>query len=35
MLKNAKDSYDWNLDYYTKGLNSANKTINELLHKTA
>lgn len=35
MLKNAKDSYDWNLDYYTKGLDSTNKTINELLHKTA
>lgn len=35
MLKNAKDSYDWKLDYYTKRLDSTNKTINELLHKTA
>lgn len=35
MLKSAKDSYDWNLNYYTKSLDSANKTINELLHKTA
>lgn len=35
MLKNAKDSYDWNLDYYTKGLDKANKEIDELLHKTA
>lgn len=35
MLKNAKDTYDWNLNYYTKGLDSANKIINELLHKTA
>lgn len=35
MLKNAKDSYDWNLDYYTKGLDRANKEINKLLHKTA
>lgn len=35
MLKNAKDTYDWYLNYYTKGLDSANKTINELLHKTA
>ena len=35
MLKNAKDSYDWNLDYYTRGLNKANKEIDELLHKTA
>lgn len=35
MLKSAKNSYDWNLNYYTKSLDSANKTINELLHKTA
>ena len=35
MLKNAKDTYDWNLDYYTKGLDKANKEIDELLHKTA
>lgn len=35
MLKNAKHIYDWNLDYYTKGLNEANKEIDKLLHKTA
>ena len=35
MLKNAKHTYDWSLDYYTKGLDRANKEIDELLHKTA
>ena len=34
-LAEAKHSYDWNMDYHTKSLASANKRINELLHKTA
>ena len=34
-LEEAKHSYDWNLDYHTKGLADANETIAKLLHKTA
>ena len=34
-IEEAKHSYDWNLDYHTKGLASANKTISKLLNKTA
>ena len=34
-IEEAKHSYDWNLDYHTKGLASANETISKLLHKTA
>ena len=34
-IEEAKHSYDWNLDYHTKGLASANETIAKLLHKTA
>ena len=34
-LEQAKHSYDWNMDYHTKSLASANKTISELLNKTA
>ena len=34
-IDDAKRSYDWNLDYHTKGLAEANKTISKLLHKTA
>ena len=34
-IEQAKKSYDWNLDYHTKGLTSANETISKLLHKTA
>ena len=34
-IEEAKHSYDWNLDYHTKGLASANETILKLLHKTA
>ena len=34
-LEEAKHSYDWNLNYHTKGLASANETISKLLHKTA
>ena len=34
-LKEAKHSYDWGMKYHTDSLASANKTISELLHKTA
>lgn len=34
-LDEAKHSYNWNMDYHTKSLARANKTISELLHKTA
>ena len=34
-LEEAKHSYDWNMDYHTKSLASANETISKLLHKTA
>lgn len=34
-IKEAKHSYDWNLDYHTKGLAEANERIDKLLHKTA
>ena len=34
-LKEAKYSYDWDMDYHTKSLASANETIAKLLHKTA
>ena len=34
-IEEAKHSYDWNLDYHTKGLASANERIEKLLHKTA
>ena len=34
-IEDAKRSYDWNLDYHTKGLTSANERIGKLLHKTA
>ena len=34
-IEDAKRSYDWNLDYHTKGLAGANEKINNLLHKTA
>ena len=34
-LAEAKHSYDWNMDYHTKSLASANKTISKLLNKTA
>ena len=34
-LEEAKNSYDWNMKYHTDSLASANKTISELLHKTA
>ena len=34
-IEEAKYSYDWNLDYHTKGLASASETILKLLHKTA
>ena len=34
-IEEAKHSYDWNLNYHTKGLASANETILKLLHKTA
>ena len=32
-LANAKNSYDWNIKYHTKGLTDANETINKLLKK--
>ena len=34
-LEEAKHSYDWNMKYHTDSLASANKTISELLNKTA
>lgn len=34
-LEEAKNSYDWNMKYHTDSLASANKTISDLLHKTA
>ena len=34
-LREAKHSYDWNMKYHMDSLASANKTISELLHKTA
>jgi hypothetical protein len=34
-LEQAKNSYDWNMKYHTDSLASANKTISDLLHKTA
>lgn len=34
-LKDAKNSYDWNMKYHTDSLASANETISKLLHKTA
>ena len=34
-IEEAKHSYDWNLDYHTRGLASANETILKLLHKAA
>ena len=34
-LEDAKRSYDWNMKYHTDSLASANKTISELLNKTA
>ena len=34
-INEAKRSYDWYLDYYTKGLTNANETISKLLNKTA
>lgn len=34
-LEEAKRSYDWNMEYHKDSLASANKTILELLHKTA
>lgn len=34
-LEEAKHSYDWDMKYHTDSLASANKTISELLHKTA
>ena len=34
-IEEAKHSYDWNLDYHTKGLAEANERIEKLLHKTA
>ena len=34
-LEEAKNSYDWNLNYHTNGLKKANERINNLLHKTA
>ena len=34
-LEEAKHSYDWNMDYHTKSLASANERIEKLLHKTA
>lgn len=34
-LKEAKRSYDWNMKYHKDSLISTNKTISELLHKTA
>lgn len=34
-IEEAKRSYDWNLDYHTKGLADANERIEKLLHKTA
>lgn len=33
-IEQAKKHYDWELDYHTKGLASANETISKLLHKT-
>lgn len=34
-IEEAKHSYEWNLDYHTKGLADANERIEKLLHKTA
>ena len=34
-IEEAKRSYDWSLDYHTKGLAETNETIAKLLHKTA
>lgn len=34
-IEEAKRSYDWNLNYHTKGLTEANERIENLLHKTA
>lgn len=34
-IEEAKRSYEWNVEYHTKGLASANKIISELLNKTA
>ena len=34
-IADAKRSYDWNLEYHTKGLAKANERIEKLLHKTA
>ena len=35
MLESAKRNYDWNMDYYTRGLKIAENEIAKLLHKTA
>ena len=35
MLDNAKSSYDWNISYHSKALETTNKEIDKLLHKTA
>ena len=32
-IEEAKRSYEWNLDYHTKGLERANKNIEKIMHK--
>ena len=33
-IEDAKMSYEWNVEYHTKGLKNANKNIEKLLHKS-